>query len=376
MASFAADTAEAAAATAVPVEPPVEVKVFEVNSRVRAHWRGLKALYGAVVTARHEVETHDLLAHGPSYVYDLLYDEGDEEFGVSPSIMFTETESLVQTVNQRKEVKKNPKLNPRTASANAIRRFLKSVKLPRHAVHEAVFPRERMDDIFEKIQAAFDPHVFSTVNYTDWKISSYAECFQKTNPQPPENPAMLEALMPLLEKADEILIAEHCRRHREYHRDQLNFKRMHSFVTRYLPNPADCGLPLHIDGVSVEGSIIMGLPTPEPFNGGGVSVWDDAKIKTDVPNVEEVFYPMNPGDTMYLDKMVWHQANDITAGQRWALVIFYKIRPKEEVLQAEQARAAQEEQGQHGEETSEAQSPAEQPEQPEQPETEDAEGSA
>mmetsp|Transcript_4146 Transcript_4146/g.16075 ORF Transcript_4146/g.16075 Transcript_4146/m.16075 type:complete len:120 (+) Transcript_4146:554-913(+) len=103
---------------------------------------------------------------------------------------------------------------------------------------------------------------------------------------------------------------------------------MHSFVTRYLPNPHDCGLPLHIDGVGVDGSIIMGLPTPLPFTGGGVSVWDDAKIKTDVPHVERLDYPMDPGDVCYLDKMVWHQANDISSGERWALVIFYKIRPR------------------------------------------------
>ena len=33
---------------------------------------------------------------------------------------------------------------------------------------------------------------------------------------------------------------------------------------------------------------------------------------------------MNEGDICFLDKLVWHQANPITAGERWVLVIFYR----------------------------------------------------
>ena len=40
----------------------------------------------------------------------------------------------------------------------------------------------------------------------------------------------------------------------------------------------------------------------------------------------EHFAPMRPGDACFLDRMVWHQANPVTAGERWAIVIFYKAK--------------------------------------------------
>ena len=39
----------------------------------------------------------------------------------------------------------------------------------------------------------------------------------------------------------------------------------------------------------------------------------------------EIHYDTRSGDIAFIDKAVWHQADPITKGARWALVIFYKI---------------------------------------------------
>jgi hypothetical protein len=73
----------------------------------------------------------------------------------------------------------------------------------------------------------------------------------------------------------------------------------------------------------VDGSLILALPTDVEWrgSGGGVTVWEG-------PEEDEVQwdYAMNPGDICFLDNYVWHQGNPITAGERWALVIFYRTK--------------------------------------------------
>jgi hypothetical protein len=58
--------------------------------------------------------------------------------------------------------------------------------------------------------------------------------------------------------------------------------RLQSFVTRYRPHAQEAGLLRHIDGASVDGSLILALsgadggggPTDIAFEGGGVTVWE------------------------------------------------------------------------------------------------------
>jgi hypothetical protein len=75
--------------------------------------------------------------------------------------------------------------------------------------------------------------------------------------------------------------------------------------------------------MQVDGSLILALPTDAEWrgSGGGVTVWEG-------PEEDEVQwdYPMNPGDICFLDHYIWHQGNPITAGERWALVIFYRTK--------------------------------------------------
>ena len=39
----------------------------------------------------------------------------------------------------------------------------------------------------------------------------------------------------------------------------------------------------------------------------------------------EIHYETRSGDIAFIDRAVWHQADPITKGTRWALVIFYKV---------------------------------------------------
>ena len=89
-----------------------------------------------------------------------------------------------------------------------------------------------------------------------------------------------------------------------------------------------------MDGAGkVDGSIVVALPTNDPFKGGGLTFWDK----------DEIHYDTRAGDVAFIDRYVttivflslsdewmdcravWHQADPITKGTRWALVIFYKV---------------------------------------------------
>ena len=79
----------------------------------------------------------------------------------------------------------------------------------------------------------------------------------------------------------------------------------------------------HIDGANVDGSLVLGLPTYEPYEGGGLTVWDGENER------EEFVYPVGVGDACMLDSRVWHQSNPIRevrgGGERWVIVIFYQV---------------------------------------------------
>jgi hypothetical protein len=137
-----------------------------------------------------------------------------------------------------------------------------------------------------------------------------------------------------------------------------------TFVTRYTPAPGEQALLKHIDGAGkVDGSCVVALPVdrwsaPPSQNsfegyGGGLTFWDgrervdtanvDAEIDNDKPDDDhhghrrhrrqqqqqyrprQIHYDTRSGDIAFIDRAVWHQADPITKGTRWALVIFYKV---------------------------------------------------
>ena len=42
-------------------------------------------------------------------------------------------------------------------------------------------------------------------------------------------------------------------------------------------------------------------------------------------SLSQIHYPTRSGDVAFIDRAVWHQADPITKGTRWAMVIFYEV---------------------------------------------------
>merc|ERR1719434_672944 len=123
-------------------------------------------------------------------------------------------------------------------------------------------------------------------------------------------------MSPILTLCTDAFAAWHCRRAAV---PSVHVSIMNGFVTRYRPVHEEDQLKKHIDGSNVDGSVILALPTDDPFEGGALHVWDGKPQK-------EFVYRMQPGDAIFLDNAVWHQAKPITAGTRWALVLFLRLR--------------------------------------------------
>jgi hypothetical protein len=184
-----------------------------------------------------------------------------------------------------------------------------------------------------------------------------------TNP----NLYLLEIFRPLLDTCNELFAHWYRQQHACNHRcnqgiDGTSSKtskmgtytvtRLMTFVTRYTPNPGEQALLKHVDGAGkVDGSIVVALPmdygvsstttdtatfTPNTssslseaspwlggFEGGGLTVWDGRDSKSRQPL--ELHYDTRSGDVAFLDRAIWHQADPITRGIRWALVIFYQV---------------------------------------------------
>merc|ERR1711920_445351 len=119
---------------------------------------------------------------------------------------------------------------------------------------------------------------------------------------------MVECMAPVMDKCTEAFAQWYCKLKSAR---SVDVHVMHAFVTRYKPCPGEDQLEKHIDGAHVDGSVILALPTDDPYEGGGLHVWDDKPRK-------EFVYRMKPGDMMFLDRAVWHQAKPITCGTRWA----------------------------------------------------------
>ena len=114
--------------------------------------------------------------------------------------------------------------------------------------------------------------------------------------------------------------------------------RLMTFITRYTPAPDENALLKHVDGAGkVDGSVVVALPIDRwtasqgtnSFEGygGGLTFWDGKiqKRENGKREPEEILYDTRSGDIAFIDRAVWHQANPITRGTRWALVIFYKV---------------------------------------------------
>jgi len=95
-----------------------------------------------------------------------------------------------------------------------------------------------------------------------------------------------------------------------------------------------------VDGAGkVDGSVVVALPidrwsASEEVNsfeghGGGLTFWDG---KDSAGRHHEIDYATQGGDVSFIDRAVWHQANPIRKGTRWAMVIFYDVGREEQTV--------------------------------------------
>ncbi|KAL7429669.1 hypothetical protein ACHAXH_003067 [Discostella pseudostelligera] len=216
-----------------------------------------------------------------------------------------------------------------------------------------VLPRAISPDYLDTLMPAIVTNLFEpqTVTYNggvanikQWKISCYLEVMEGGVPCTNPHVALQCHCLELLETCNILFASWYRQQHAcNDNRNTAKYKmdenghpivsRLMTFITRYTPAPEENALLKHVDGAGkVDGSLVVALPidrwTSYENNsfegyGGGLTFWDGRKCGKNEP--EEILYDTRSGDVAFIDKAVWHQANPITKGTRWALVIFYKV---------------------------------------------------
>ncbi|KAL7537353.1 hypothetical protein ACHAWF_005741 [Thalassiosira exigua] len=203
-------------------------------------------------------------------------------------------------------------------------------------------------DLFRPQTVTYNGGVAKVKN---WKISCYLEVMDGgipcTNPQV----ALRDHCQELLEACNDLFATWYQQQHAcndpnaRYKTDENGkpvVTRLMTFITRYSPAPDENSLLKHIDGAGkVDGSVVVALPIDRwtashetnsfEGHGGGLTFWD-GKVRKSASGrrePEEILYDTRSGDLAFIDRAVWHQANPITKGTRWALVIFYSVTPTE-----------------------------------------------
>uniref|UniRef100_A0A7S4C089 Fe2OG dioxygenase domain-containing protein n=1 Tax=Chrysotila carterae TaxID=13221 RepID=A0A7S4C089_CHRCT len=196
----------------------------------------------------------------------------------------------------------------------------------RHELLQGAVDSDRLQRIFADIVKAFDPQQVDYSNAAYGKNHWQLSCFMEYSSGVAAGSIDLSRGAPLmavccdvLRECDDIFLRWYEQSHPCPKTATRSLTRLQSFVTRYTPKPEETHLPRHIDGANVDGSLVLGLPTHEAFEGGGLTVWDG-------DGESEVFrYPVGVGDVCLLDSRVWHQSNPVLSGERWVIVIFYQV---------------------------------------------------
>eukprot|EP00941_MAST-03F_sp_MAST-3F-sp1_P001500 g1500.t1 len=239
----------------------------------------------------------------------------------SPIVLESRTVRFVLDCVYPSSSKSEDKLDPRGVAI--LRRLMKQTPLKRHHIVKKTYVDPKyLKEIFPKMKAAFHPQEISFNHYKNWKISTWMEVEDKQKQaglNGIESPKLLQVMTPVLNMCDLFFKRSYEGAHGKG--SVQSFARLQSFVTRYRALPKQAALLAHVDGRHIDGSIVLGLPTDLPFEGGGLTVWDGLPKNPDAT----YYYPMAPGDICFLNRLVWHQAEPITSGERWALVIFYRV---------------------------------------------------
>jgi hypothetical protein len=229
----------------------------------------------------------------------------------------------------------------------------------RHLVIQQAISPDYLDSLFPGLLQYFHPQTVvyngGVAQIKQWKISCYLEVMQGGIPCTNPNIPLRQLFLPLLDTCNDLFL----KWYQQQHACNNNVKRtatctakhchrLMTFITRYTPNPGEQALLKHVDGAGkVDGSVVVALPidrwsAPYQVNsfeghGGGITFWDGKQeIVVDEPlsgesiqqrqrQPREIHYETRSGDIAFIDRAVWHQADPITKGTRWALVIFYKV---------------------------------------------------
>lgn len=195
------------------------------------------------------------------------------------------------------------------------------VKSLRHELVPGVVCPAHLETLFPAMKDAYVPQELDygrNSRYGDrWRISCYLVVMENWKPKILPHEPMVQCMAPVMNACTEKFRKWHCGRRGV---SSVEVSVMNAFVTRYRAVQEEDQLKKHIDGANVDGSVILALPTDDPFEGGALHVWDGK------PKQQEFVYSMRAGDAIFLDNAVWHQAKPITSGTRWALVLFLRVR--------------------------------------------------
>ena len=201
-------------------------------------------------------------------------------------------------------------------------------------------------DLFEPQNVTYNGGV---ANIKQWKISCYLEVMAGGIPCTNPHEGLRRHCWDLLEMCNVLFARWYRQQHACNDPNTSKYKvdengnpivsRLMTFITRYTPAPDENALLKHVDGAGkVDGSVVVALPIDRwtdsyetnsfEGHGGGLTFWDgrmQRNAETGKREPEEILYDTRSGDLAFIDRAVWHQANPITRGTRWALVIFYKV---------------------------------------------------
>jgi len=223
----------------------------------------------------------------------------------------------------------------------------------RHLVIPGAISSTYLDNLMPSIVTdLFQPQTVTynggVANIKNWKISCYLEVMEGGIPCTNPHEGLKHHCWELLETCNRLFASWYRQQHAcndattsSYQIDSEGdpiVSRLMTFMTRYTPAPDENALLKHVDGAGkVDGSVVVALPidrwtASEEENsfeghGGGLTFWDGRTQRSadGTRGPEEIVYDTRSGDIAFIDRAVWHQANPITKGTRWALVIFYKV---------------------------------------------------
>lgn len=194
------------------------------------------------------------------------------------------------------------------------------VQAIRHELVASVLPQAELEALFPTMKEAYVQQPLDygrNSRYADnWRISCYTTVMESWKPKIEAHEPMRRCMSEVIDRCCDAFAKWYCRLKLV---PAIDVHVMNGFVTRYRPIHGENELQRHIDGASVDGSVVLALPTDDPFEGGKLHVWDGKPQ-------QEYEYAMKPGDAIFLDNAVWHQAKPITTGTRWALVLFIRLR--------------------------------------------------